>query len=245
MKQRRPNAVWHSYLSMATRRLRNAPLFLVLGMGLFGSQAAGLCLHDPLDGAWQNINSTDNGRLEFNQSCNDVVLIPCDESGCHPPPPSTTVGVLRVLGACTPLPCDWDWTEVSPSSSGLWYVGTYEQVFAHRTVFVRYDAPGNFVEMVTRTVYRDERPDAEWRDYYRRAAVTVEPNVDRPGGDYWSFDLPAPEYRLCENACADDLRCQAYTYVPPGVQGPSARCWLKDQVPPDVLSWGMLSGWRR
>ena len=32
--------------------------------------------------------------------------------------------------------------------------------------------------------------------------------------------------------CAKDSKCQAWTYVQPGVQGPKARCWLKASVPP-------------
>jgi len=36
----------------------------------------------------------------------------------------------------------------------------------------------------------------------------------------------------CQQACNADVRCQAYTYVRAGVQGPQARCWLKSAVPP-------------
>lgn len=62
-------------------------------------------------------------------------------------------------------------------------------------------------------------------------SFTVENNTDRPGGDYQNFDLSEAKYQLCQNACANDSSCQAYTYVRPGVQGSKARCWLKNTVP--------------
>jgi hypothetical protein len=57
-------------------------------------------------------------------------------------------------------------------------------------------------------------------------------NIDRPGGDYANFDLNGTYPSDCRDACAKDGRCQAWTYVQPGVQGPKARCWLKSSVPP-------------
>ncbi len=54
---------------------------------------------------------------------------------------------------------------------------------------------------------------------------------DRPGGDYRNFDLSAPSHEACLAACVGDARCKAYTYVKPGVQGPIARCWLKESRP--------------
>jgi hypothetical protein len=59
----------------------------------------------------------------------------------------------------------------------------------------------------------------------------MEYDTNRPGGDYRSFDLVEPRLELCENACAKDAQCKAYTYVKPGIQGPHARCWLKSSVP--------------
>jgi hypothetical protein len=64
------------------------------------------------------------------------------------------------------------------------------------------------------------------------ASPSVEPNTNRSGGDYRSFDLPAPEPLLCRDACAREPQCRAFTYVKPGVQSPHARCWLKGTVPP-------------
>jgi hypothetical protein len=62
--------------------------------------------------------------------------------------------------------------------------------------------------------------------------LTIEPNVDRQGMNYHHFSLHAADPGLCEDACAKDPKCRAFTYVHPGVQGPKARCWLKHGVPP-------------
>jgi hypothetical protein len=70
----------------------------------------------------------------------------------------------------------------------------------------------------------------------------LEMGVDRPGSDYANFDLPQPHPRLCKEACTRDRRCRAFTYVNPGVQGPSARCWLKDTVPQPVSNQCCVSG---
>lgn len=72
--------------------------------------------------------------------------------------------------------------------------------------------------------------------------VTRESATDRPGRDYRNFDLDHPNPGLCAQACAEDDRCEAYTYVSPGRQGPNARCWLKDQVPGKRSQQGLVSG---
>jgi hypothetical protein len=64
-----------------------------------------------------------------------------------------------------------------------------------------------------------------------RVGSSIEPGINRRGGDYHSFDLPAARPELCQEACARDSRCRAWTYVNPGVQGPAPRCWLKSTVP--------------
>jgi hypothetical protein len=62
------------------------------------------------------------------------------------------------------------------------------------------------------------------------AALWGDPEVDvnRLGNDYKSFDLPDADPELCRAACDDDIKCKAFTYVKPGIQGPKAKCWLKD-----------------
>ncbi len=72
--------------------------------------------------------------------------------------------------------------------------------------------------------------------------LSTEVDIDRPGGDYRNFDLPQPSFELCRDACAGEPQCMAYTYVKPGVQGPSARCWLKSSVPNPVSKKCSVSG---
>ena len=71
-----------------------------------------------------------------------------------------------------------------------------------------------------------------WRstpDGPRRAVPVV--GVDLRGGDYVAEPTANDEGRACAARCADDLRCRAFTWVAPGVQGKDAMCWLKDTVP--------------
>ena len=70
----------------------------------------------------------------------------------------------------------------------------------------------------------------------------MEFNIDRRGRDYANFNLATPEPHLCANSCRSDQRCRAWTYVKPGVQGPTARCWLKVAVPPASGSDCCVSG---
>jgi hypothetical protein len=62
------------------------------------------------------------------------------------------------------------------------------------------------------------------------AQSSLEPNVDRPGGDLRNFDIRGgPE--VCRSACSNDRSCVAWTFVRQNVQGPLPRCWLKSSVP--------------
>ena len=67
-------------------------------------------------------------------------------------------------------------------------------------------------------------------------------HVDLPGGDLTSFNLSEARPNWCGHHCAQNSACKSYTYVPPGVQGPLARCWLKSSVPQGVLAPGMVCG---
>jgi len=77
---------------------------------------------------------------------------------------------------------------------------------------------------------------------YAGGGAGLEMNVDRPGSDYRNFDLPQPRPEDCRDACLADAPCVAFTYVNPGVQGPSPRCWLKNSVPASRYSDCCVSG---
>jgi NACalpha-BTF3-like transcription factor len=55
--------------------------------------------------------------------------------------------------------------------------------------------------------------------------------VNLYGADYFNFSVAAAEPKLCQDACRSDAKCAAWTYVQPGVQGTTPRCWLKSHVP--------------
>jgi len=50
-----------------------------------------------------------------------------------------------------------------------------------------------------------------------------------PGRDYANF--PAPSAFVCRTSCGGESQCQAYTWVKPGIQGPTGHCWLKSSLP--------------
>ena len=60
--------------------------------------------------------------------------------------------------------------------------------------------------------------------------VRVEQDSDLLGHNLKRFPLRSPDYRLCQQACEQDRRCKAATYVKPGIQGPQAVCYLKGQM---------------
>jgi hypothetical protein len=64
-----------------------------------------------------------------------------------------------------------------------------------------------------------------------------------PGRDYRQFVVGGgPEE--CEKACANEApKCQAFTWVKPGVQGAQAVCWLKSSVPQPTSDPNCTSGY--
>ncbi len=66
-------------------------------------------------------------------------------------------------------------------------------------------------------------------------------NKDRPGNDISSQNI-GPNPSLCAQNCAAVGACRAWTYVKPGVQGPSARCYLKNVVPAQTNDNCCVSG---
>lgn len=66
-------------------------------------------------------------------------------------------------------------------------------------------------------------------------------NTDRPGGDFRNVTLRGSA-QDCQRLCAVERKCRAWTFVRPGIQGTSARCWLKNVMPVAVDNSCCTSG---
>jgi hypothetical protein len=71
---------------------------------------------------------------------------------------------------------------------------------------------------------------------------TFERNTDRPGLDF--SNTPSEGAVACSFACQLQNQCRAWTFVRPGVQGPSGRCFLKTAVPQARRDKCCTSGFR-
>ena len=69
------------------------------------------------------------------------------------------------------------------------------------------------------------------RQHDNHATGPLKPDINYPGNDFHSFELSDPDPEICRQACIDDPRCRAFTFVHPGGHGEPAHCWLKDAVP--------------
>jgi hypothetical protein len=71
-----------------------------------------------------------------------------------------------------------------------------------------------------------------------RGAGVIEPKsgpiefaIDRIGGDYRRFDMPAdPTGKSCQLACEAEEGCRAWSYLRPGYGQASAACYLKNRI---------------
>ena len=83
-----------------------------------------------------------------------------------------------------------------------------------------------------------------------RGAGVVEPrngaeeaSIDRPGGDYKSFEVKNSEGDdACKAACTADNKCRAWTYARAGYVGKEAHCFLKKEIKPPRRRAGYSSG---
>jgi hypothetical protein len=78
--------------------------------------------------------------------------------------------------------------------------------------------------------------------YVSSGTATLEVNVERQGSDYRSFDVASGRPEECRDTCVTEPPCVAFTFVNPGIQGPSARCWLKSAVPAATANPCCISG---
>jgi hypothetical protein len=70
----------------------------------------------------------------------------------------------------------------------------------------------------------------------------LERNLDRMGHDFYMFPVDGHKPEVCQSACALHPQCRAFTYVPTGIQGETARCWLKQYVGQGLVRENFISG---
>jgi hypothetical protein len=90
------------------------------------------------------------------------------------------------------------------------------------------------------TLVRDACCDSGSAANILSTQLRAENHTNRPASDFRSFSTAS--YRTCQDACAQEDRCSAWTWVKPGVQGPSGNCWLKSGAPRPVADQNCISG---
>lgn len=136
------------------------------GMVSLPEPAHALCVANPMDGVWQNLNPNTRSlvRVEYRSTCHDVIL--CPDGNCQPQP--THVGRIRAYGACHPTACDWGWTPVYQRPQ--WVRGSYDQGFADQWIWARIQ--NDQLIVVTRTHFKDNsgRANYETWDYFQKVS---------------------------------------------------------------------------
>ncbi len=75
-------------------------------------------------------------------------------------------------------------------------------------------------------------------------AADTEPGMDRPGGDFKTFELTAPLPGKCQVACDAEPQCRAWTFAWPGKRAGRAHCSLKSEAPSKTPDSCCISGLR-
>ncbi len=71
----------------------------------------------------------------------------------------------------------------------------------------------------------------------------IETSIDRPGGDYKTFELKSGDGdEVCKAACTAETKCRAWTFARPGYVGKEPRCYLKKEIKPPRRRAGFISG---
>lgn len=75
-----------------------------------------------------------------------------------------------------------------------------------------------------------DRENREGR-FCGRIVRTKTERYDRPGSDMPFAGFSSLSWQDCRTSCEERSGCRSWTWVPPGVQGSSARCWVKNEIP--------------
>jgi len=70
----------------------------------------------------------------------------------------------------------------------------------------------------------------------------LEPDTNRPGGDYKDYDVREGGAEACQSDCAKDASCGSFTFVKPGIRGRFGHCFLKRGTPSPVADRCCISG---
>lgn len=89
-------------------------------------------------------------------------------------------------------------------------------------------------------IVKDPCCDSGPRNFISKRELRAEDRVNRPGSDFQNFN--SENWQRCETACAQNNSCASWSYVRPGVQGPTGRCWLKNRVARPVADTNVISG---
>jgi PAN domain-containing protein len=65
---------------------------------------------------------------------------------------------------------------------------------------------------------------------------------DRPGGDYFNFNVTSGDPAACAARCEREGRCRAWSFSYPRTAAPAATCWLKNRVTQRVEDSCCVSG---
>ena len=218
---------------MFRRHIFIATLFVAVL--LLPGAAFALCAAPPLEpGSYVNPDQSTRSmtRMTLRFRCGDVVL-----NGTRVP----SYFEVRLWGSCTPQDCDWGTSRAARTGGSGPYVATYDQGFAQRRVEI-HPLGSERARVVVHSSYSDDRADRTTTDTMRQEQVSWEPDTNRPGSDYRNYRMDRDQPGRCAESCEGDPRCRAFTYVTPGVQGATARCWLKDSVPQAVSRSCCVSG---
>jgi hypothetical protein len=85
--------------------------------------------------------------------------------------------------------------------------------------------------LVTAKEKAEENGGAATQEATALTVGSVVNGINLYGSDYASLPVQSADPTVCQQACRSDTKCAAWTYVRPGVQGPLAKCWLKNLVP--------------
>jgi len=72
--------------------------------------------------------------------------------------------------------------------------------------------------------------------------VVLEYGYDRPGGSYVANYPNTGSAQQCAQMCSNNPACVAFTWVKPGVQGPTGVCWLKGSLSGKAPNKDCVSG---